>query len=58
MSDNNFINFVPLLRLVWMGEALKGSFCAKRGNCIIDNLHFHISTITNISIIIIIIMFL
>ena len=32
--------------------------CVKRRNCLIDNLHFHIFTITNISIIITIIMFL
>ena len=38
--------------------SFKRVFCAKRGNCLIDNLHFHISTISNISIIIIIIMFL
>ena len=31
--------------------SFKRVFCAKRGNCLIDNLHIHIFTITNISII-------
>ena len=61
LSDKNFIDVVPYfdwcawekLKYVFFFFFSKRVFCVKRRNWLIENLHYHIFIITNISIFII-----